>query len=151
MKALNLKASITNSIKKKSADKYKVDYFRSQENLLRSVNVYYSHNVIGKQKYMNIKRASKVPEILDLAPYKNVAIKIQSVDTGTLFSLNSEFAQDLHGEECGDGMYRCLKTFLSRLAQFDLNVNNLRVHKLKVEFNNTLKNENSHIFFNCYW
>ena len=151
MKALNLKATITNSIKKECVDKYKVDYFRSQENLLRSVNVYYSHNVIGKQKYMNIKRASKVPEILGLAPYKNVAIKVQSFDTGTSFSLNSEFAQDLDGEECGDGMHRCLKTFLSRLAQFYLNVKNLGVDKLKVDFNYTLKKENSHIFFNCYW
>ena len=40
VKALNLKASITSSIKKKCAGKYKVDYFRSQENLLCSVNVY---------------------------------------------------------------------------------------------------------------
>ena len=48
VKALNLKASITSSIKRKCADKYTTDYFRSQENLLRSVNVFYSHVVIGK-------------------------------------------------------------------------------------------------------
>ena len=146
VKALNLKASITSSIKKKCADKYKTDYFRSQENLLRSVNVYYSHNVIGKRKYMNIKRASKAPGIPGLALYKDVAKKIRSVDIGTLFSINPKFTQDLDGEECGDGMYRCLITFLPRLAQFYLNVNNLRVDKLKFDFNYTLKNENSYIF-----
>ena len=75
MKALNLKASITSSIMKKCADKYKTDYFRSRENLLRLVNVYYSHNVIGKRKYMNIKRASETPGIPGLALYKNVAKK----------------------------------------------------------------------------
>ena len=146
VKALNLKASITSSIKKKCADKYKTDYFRSQENLLCSVNVYYSHNVIGKQKYMNITRASKAPGFPDLALYKNVAKKIRSVDIGTLFSINPKFTQDLDGEECGDGIYRCLITFLPRLAQFYLNVNNLRVDKLKFDFNYTLKNENSCIF-----
>ena len=39
------------------------------------MNVYYSHNVIIKRKYMNIKRTSKAPGIPDLAPYKNVAKK----------------------------------------------------------------------------
>ena len=146
MKALNLKASIASSIKKRCADKYKTDYFRSQENLLRSVNVCYSHNVIGKRKYMNNKRASKAPGIPGLALYKDVAKKIRSLDIGTLFSINPEFTQDLDGEECRDGMYRCLITFLPRLAQFYLNVNNLRVDKLKFDFNYTLKNENSYIF-----
>ena len=47
--------------------------FRSQENLLHLVNVYYGHNVVGKQKNMNIKRESKAPGIPSLAPYKNVA------------------------------------------------------------------------------
>ena len=79
VKALNLKPSTTNSIKKKCADKYKVDYFRSQENLLRSVNVFYSHNVIGKRKYMNIKRGSKAPGIPGLDSCKDVAKKIRSV------------------------------------------------------------------------
>ena len=37
------------------------------------MNVYYGHNVVGKQKNMNIKRASKAPGIPSLAPYKNVA------------------------------------------------------------------------------
>ena len=146
VKALNLKASITNSIKKKCADKCKVHYFRSQENLLRSVNVYYSHNVIGKKKYINIKRASKAPGIPGLSPYKDVTTKILSVDIGTLFSINPEFTQGLGREECGDGMYRCLITFLPRLTQFYLSVNNLRLEKLKFDFNYTLKNENSYIF-----
>ena len=104
VKALSLKASIINSIYKKCADKYKVDYFRSQENLLCSVNVYYSHNVIGKRKYMNIKRTTKAPGIPGLAPYKDVTTKIPSVDIGILFSTNPEFTRDLGGEECGDGM-----------------------------------------------
>ena len=75
VKALDLKASNTNSNKKNCADKYKLDYFRSQENLLCSVNVYYSNNVIGKQKYMNIKRASKATGIPRLALHKDVAKK----------------------------------------------------------------------------
>ena len=51
------------------------------------MNVYYSHNVIRKQKYMNIKHTSKAPEILGLAPYKGVAKKIRSVDIRTSFSI----------------------------------------------------------------
>ena len=39
------------------------------------MNVYYSDNVIGKRKYMNIKRASKAPGIPGLALYKDVAKK----------------------------------------------------------------------------
>ena len=79
-----------------------------------------------------------------LAPYKNVAKKNWSVDIGTLFSINPEFTRDLDREECGFGIYRCLKIFLPRLAQFYLHVNNLRLHKLKFEFNYTLKN--SYVF-----
>ena len=43
-------------------------------------------------------------------------------------------------------MDRCLKTFLPRLAQFYLDVNNLRVNKLKFDFSYTLQNENLYIF-----
>ena len=68
------------------------------------------------------------------------------VHIGTLFSINLEFTQDLDGEECRDGIYRCLITFLPRLAQLYLNLNNLTVEKLKFDFNYTLKNENSYIF-----
>ena len=92
------------------------------------------------------KRASKAPGIPGLAPYKDVAMKTRSVDICTLFSINPEFTRDLGREECGDGMYRCLITFLPRLAQFYLNLNNLRLDKLKFDFNYALKNENSCIF-----
>ena len=51
---------------------------------------------------MNIKRASKAPGIPGLAPYKDVAKKIRSVDIDTLFSINPEFTLDFHREECGD-------------------------------------------------
>ena len=37
------------------------------------MNVYYSHNIIGKWKYLNIKHASKAPGIPGLALYKDVA------------------------------------------------------------------------------
>ena len=95
---------------------------------------------------MNIKHASKAPGIPGLAPYKDVAKKNRSVDSGTLFSINPEFTQDLDGEDCGDGMYRCLITFLPNLAQFYLNVNNLTVDKLKFDFDYTFKNDSSYIF-----
>ena len=41
-------------------------------------------------------------------------------------------------------MYRCLITFFSRLAQFYLSVNKLRLDKLNFDFNCTLKNKNSY-------
>ena len=72
--------------------------------------------------------------------------KIRSVDIGTLFNINPEFTQDLNGEECGDGMHRCLITFLPRLAKFYLDVHNLRVENVKFDFTYSLKNENSYIF-----
>ena len=61
LKYLALKVSIANSINKTFANKFKVDYSRLQQNLLRSVTICYSHNVIDKRNYMNINHASKVP------------------------------------------------------------------------------------------
>ena len=51
--------SKVNSIKDSVHQEWLVDYVNSNDNLLRSLNMYYSHDVMGKRKYLNIRKANR--------------------------------------------------------------------------------------------
>ena len=48
---LNSKSKLPNSLIK--------SFNKSEENKLKSLNTYYSHGVLGKQKYLNLRKANK--------------------------------------------------------------------------------------------
>ena len=51
---LSSKQSLSNEIEKIVLSEWRKKYDKSEENILRSLNVYYSHNVMGKAKYRAI-------------------------------------------------------------------------------------------------
>jgi len=60
-------------------------YKSSQENKLRSLNVYYSHEVMGKTKYSMVHKANKASvfeghQLPNYIPYKELAELINKVD-----------------------------------------------------------------------
>ena len=63
---INSKAKKT--LAQKAEQVSKSEYEKSEENLIRSLNVYYSHNVMGKQKYKKMRLANKNKNIPNFVP-----------------------------------------------------------------------------------
>ena len=96
---LNLKAilaskkSLVTEIKSATVKSWSKDYSNSTENTLRSLNVYYSHNVMGKRKYNNIRKANNASSYLGVKvpnyiPYRNLSDEINSVDIEAVNDVN---------------------------------------------------------------
>ena len=62
--------------------------------------------------------------------YKDLAKVIRDVGIGTLHSVNPTLTQNLPSDEIGEGMFRDLRTYAVRLAEFYIKVNDHRVDKL---------------------
>ena len=115
------------------------NFERSEANKPRSIAVYYSKGVMGKRKYRSIYRClsmmrnvtgkSKTTRIKVLSsplprlvPYNKLAIMLNEIEIGTLYSVRSSLCDDLDGGEKVDGCYRKLNEFLPMLASFYLSV-----------------------------
>ena len=59
MKIMSSKDSVVNQVSSICAKNLTLDYYNSEENILRSLNTYYSHDVMGKRKYLSIRKANK--------------------------------------------------------------------------------------------
>ena len=71
---MSSKASKKNAVSRKCADQSKIEYFKSSENLLRSLNVYSSHDVLGKCKCNNVRKAKRVLNTPNVVPISNYQI-----------------------------------------------------------------------------
>ena len=128
---INLNKPVVKHIKTKVLKEWSESFEKSEENILRSLNTYYSHNVMGKAKHISIRKANKIAddrksEIPNYIPYKELSEKIRSIDIGTLHDLQPSLTN-----ESIQGMYRLLDEYLIRLAKFYLKVNNDCLDKLK--------------------
>ena len=56
---LNSKSKLPDSLKSEIGINWLKSFNKSEENKLRSLNTYYSHNVLGKRKYLNLRKANK--------------------------------------------------------------------------------------------
>ena len=109
---------------------------KSQKNLLRSVNLYYSHDVMGKRKYISVRKETmntkfEGKRVPNFASYQSLMDYIKSVDIGNLYDVREVFCGGIPEDEKGDRKFRKLTEFLRRLAQFYLYVNENRFDKLK--------------------
>jgi len=115
------------------------DYEKSLKNKVRSMRVLYEGGLISKKKYTCIRNANDVVrdsakntknkktefmkncEIPKIVPYKSLTQFIQSIDIGELTTLET-LAARFDVEAC-PGVYRPLKPFLLKLADFYLFLN----------------------------
>ena len=105
-------------------------FYHSQQN--KTLNTYYSHYVLGKRKYLNLRKANKqakfegnsVPNFL---PCTELALGINKMDIGKLENLSSHSSD----YEKVAGPYRDPIAFILRVAKFYLHVNEKRTDKLK--------------------
>ena len=131
-KILSSKKSLVTEIKNVTVMNWGKDYSNSEENTLRSLNVYYSHNVMGKRKYNNVRKANKVSsyqnvKVPNYIPYTKLSETINSVDIGAITDVNelSPNSQVRH-----QGAYRKTVDYVLRLAKFYHHVNKKRKDEL---------------------
>ena len=130
---MNTKSSVARHVTDLAVRNMSKDYYQSEDNILRSMNTYYCHNVMGKSKYLNIRKANKNAtfrnqQVVNYIPYKNLSARIANVDIGTIHDINTLVTEDIEKVE---GMYRPCDQYALRLARFYLHVNETRTDKLK--------------------
>ena len=129
---LNGKSKLPNSLKSEIGINWLKIFNKSEENKLRSWNTYYSHNVLGKQKYLNSRKANKKAKfqghsVPNYISYKELAQVINIIDIGTVKNLS-----DLSGDYKNTPVvYKKPIEFILRLTEFYLFVNEERLDKLK--------------------
>ena len=133
-KILSSKPSLVASIKKRVVGEYNKKYYNSQENKLRSLNAYYSHHVLGKRKYLNLRKANRQAkyenvQIANYIPYCELAAEIRNVPIGEYHDISDLIKSST--EENVSGVYRKPADFILRLAKFYCHVNTNREDKLK--------------------
>ena len=148
----NGKNAITRKLSPNFINSWHNNFYRSNENKIRSLNVYYSHNVMGKQKYKAIRKANRnslfqCQRVSNYIPYSDLAKYINSLDIGVLFPLCPDLVSvDEMQDEPAVGMFRNVCAHMQRLAKFYLTVNQYRDDKL-LTFDNFHKKDKSSFLF----
>ena len=130
-KILGGKTALANAVVRKNEDNFCSKYYKSDQNKLRSLNIYYSQNVLGKRKYISIRKANKVKNIPNFTPYSDLSKVIRQIDIGVVSSIKPILTQGMEDDESSDVLFRDLLQYAPRLAEFYLTVNENRVDKLK--------------------
>lgn len=137
---MNSKPALTNRINKMVICNQWKNYQNSSPNMMRSLNVYYSHHVMGKRKYISIRQANKVTGKSNFISYKNLSQFIRGIDIGVVHDLKT-----LDPSVEADGCYRDIKGYCLKLAKLYLTLNEKRLDKLVYPLSG-VKNPDSKVF-----
>ena len=90
---LNSKSKLPNSLKSEIGINWLKSFNKSEENKLRSLNTYYSHNVLGKRNYLNLRKANKQAKFQEHSvpisiSYRELAQVINTIDIGIVKNLS---------------------------------------------------------------
>lgn len=146
LKLLNSKTALKHSLTERTLKQHTKQFINSEENMVRSLSVYYAHNVMGKRKYNNVRSANRSRNVSNFVSYKNLAKRISNIDIGNVQDIEPTLTTDVPPEEIGRGCYRDTVEFCQRLAQFYLQVNESRVDKLQSFLTLERKSPNSFLF-----
>ena len=129
---LNSKSKLPNSLNSEIGINWLKSFNKSEENKLKFLNTYYSHDVLGKLKYLNLRKANKQATFQrHSAPnsisYKELAQLINTIDIGTVKIL-CDLCSDYKNTPV---VYREPVEFILRLEEFYLFVNEEILEKLK--------------------
>ena len=106
------------------------EYEKSEKNYQRSLNVFYSHDVLGKETYRKIRSASSIRGSPKLLPYCDLARRMRQIPIGKVIPISPSLTDGLDKDEVWSGCYRSLEDFAPRLAQHYLLLNESREDKL---------------------
>ena len=128
---MDSKKSLVNAISNICHKKRWQGYQNSDENMMRSLNIYYSHHVMGKRKYESIRKANKISGENNFISYKKLSQHIRDVNIDTLHDVSELLTEpQLLQHKQVDGLYRDLDQYALTLAHFYLTVDSKRVYKL---------------------
>ena len=99
-KLFNFKPKLTRALNEEAALQNKSDYESSDEYVFRSLRVYYSHNVFGKERYRKMRSASKTPNIPNFVDYPKLSKHKREIDVGNVKDI-SGFTKGIHEDEIG--------------------------------------------------
>ena len=147
-KILSGKPALIKELKISVMKEWTKNTFKSKENMLRSLNTYYCHDVMGKRKYINLRKANKVSAqqnsfIPNYVTFKDLSNEINSIDIGELKDVNELIPSST---EKYQGCYRDAAGYILRLAKFYLTVDKHRKDKLKSFPNLPKKDTDSRLF-----
>ena len=114
--------------------------------------MYYSHNVLGKQKYKAVRKAKRnslfqCQKVANYIPYSDLAKYKNRLDIGVLFPLCPDLVSvDEIQDKLAVGVFRDVCVHIQRLAKFYLTVNQYRADKL-LTFDNFHKKDKSSFLF----
>ena len=131
LKLLSSKPSLKRSLTTRCLKQHNSQYYHSQENLLRSMSIYYAHNVMGKWKFNHVRTANGTKNVPNLVPYSKLTEYKAKVNIGNVRNIDPVFTRGVACENVAEGCYRDLIEYCPRLAQFYITVNNNRVDQLK--------------------
>lgn len=78
---IQTKKSLTDALMKTSK---KTHTDKLYDNMSRSLNVYYSHNVMGKRKYIALRRANRIKGVTNFVQYPVLSNYIRSIYIGAI-------------------------------------------------------------------
>ena len=55
------------------------EFIKSEDNLLRYLNIYYCSDVLGKSKYISVRKANEKQNIPNVVPYLKLDKKIREL------------------------------------------------------------------------
>ena len=148
---VSLRNAVTQNFNKCFINTWQNNFYKSNENRLRSLSVYYSHNVMGKNKYRAVRKSNQNSlfqnkRLANYFPYKELAKFISSLDIGTLLPFSPHLIETHEVKNIPAGLYRDVKSYIQRLAIFYLKVNKYRADKL-LTFGNFSKKDSSSFLF----
>ena len=81
----NGKQTLVNTIKKNVSKEWSKRFYNPQENKLRSLNTYHSHDGLEKRKCLNLRKANKQAKFEgnsepNFLPYGEFALEINKID-----------------------------------------------------------------------
>ena len=100
-KLLGMKPAVTKVLKESVLTEHCNQYYCSTDNLLRSLNIYYCTNVLGKNKYMEVKKANKRKGIPNIVPYEKLSKHIRAIDIGDLIPIEGTLDIDVDDDDKG--------------------------------------------------
>ena len=133
-------------MKNKSLKNFRKSYYISEDNLHRSLSIYYSEDVMGKRKYISVRQSNKSNSVVNFVPYRKLAEYSRSLDIGRCHNIN-QFSDGLDSDEVGDGKYRDLISYAPVLAEFYIRRNQFRLDKLATFTVEPRKDPSSVMFF----
>ncbi|XP_048589526.1 uncharacterized protein LOC116614318 isoform X1 [Nematostella vectensis] len=121
-----------------------MDQFEKSEiNMIKSVAVYYSGEVMGKAKYRSVYRSTCYQRIAQkrfvratvanhklprLVPYHKLMSFVKKIDTGKLYSVKETLCGGLPQQQKLNGFYRDLEELVVKMASFYLNSDDYKLH-----------------------